>query len=1108
MESISERQKVNIGSQESLLQVSDKLVGFTVELMRTAKTEEDLRIGFEKALDPLLKSIGVESKPKYERLGVETKTVYRGRPDAVHGQVIIEYEPPDAFSSERAVLHASEQLVGYMTAEAQGHKAEPFGLLSRLVGVGFDGRSIFFVQYSRKKNGKTTTIDKELFTRRGPYPFNPESARTFLTYLRALARLPLTSEHLADKFGPKSKIAPMAISAFADALENWRSERVLVFFNEWKRLFGIVYGEQFSHQQSEEAQTLSRLYGVGKETDFQELLFSVHTYLALLMKLIAVELITLKESTFTTSFSYQLTHTSKDELMAQLTDIEDGGVYAKRGITNFLEGDFFRWYLDASSPRFEEAIREIARGLSEFEPATTTIDPESTRDLLKKLYQYLVPQEVRHKLGEYYTPDWLAELVLNEVGYDGDTLKRLLDPACGSGTFMVLAIQRAKDYGRIHNEPPLETAKRIVANIWGFDLNPLAVIAARTNYLFALGHLVNELPQLEIPIYLADSVLWPEKSRQMLLRPQGESVEIHTSLQPFFIPRIWVRDKGFLLRIAAPLIEEMAKSQYTLSEAMERFKKEGLVFPPHEQIVEDFYKEIIKLEKDGKNGIWARFLKNVSAPMVAEKFDFVIGNPPWIRWGYLSQEYRNATLPMWKEYGLFSLRGHAARLGGGEKDFSMLFTYAAADYYLKKNARLGFLITQEIFKSKGAGEGFRRFQLGDSDLLQVIKAHDLVSVQPFEGAANKTAAIILKKGQKTEYPVPYTVWTRKKGIGNQTFSFPKRKSLIKKKKRGKQCKIATDLTLEEALPLLQKKRLLAQPIGSPTGSWQTLAESQKGLALIQGGNVYQARRGASTEPYGVFWLEVKQVLTNGDLIVRNLPGKGKREVQQVEERIEADLVFPAVRGSDIDRWSATPRIFVLMSQDAKKREPYPESQMKREWPRTYGYLTRFKDILLSRGSKTVRQLAERTAFYAMFGIGLYTIAHYKVIWKRMASDIVAAVISQHKTPFGYKTVIPTDTTSLFATDNEDEAHYLCAVINSTPVREFIKSYSSAGRGFGAPSVMNHVGIPKFDSQNELHQKLAQLSKTLHDLKAKNKLDEVARLEEEVDDFVSKLFEKC
>ncbi len=413
----------------------------------------------------------------------------------------------------------------------------------------------------------------------------------------------------------------------------------------------------------------------------------------------------------------------------------------------------------------------------------------------------------------------------------------------------------------------------------------------------------------------------------------------------------------------------------------------------------------------------------------------------------------------------------------------MLFTYAAADYYLKKNAKLGFLITQEVFKSKGAGEGFRKFQLNDHELLKVTKAHDLVSIQPFEGAGNKTAAVILKKAEKTKYPVTYMLWKRKKGVG----------------------KIPTDLTLEDVLPLLQKKRLLAQPIGSPTGSWQTIGEDQKKYAIIHGENIYKARQGADTQPYGVFLIDIKQVLSNGDLIITNLPKSGKREVQQVEERIEADLVFPVARGSDIERWKVTPQIYVLMTQEPQKREPYPEDYMKKKWPQTYSYLTRFKDILLSRGSKSIRELAERTAFYAMYGIGLYTIASYKVIWQLMSQDIIAAVISQYKTPFGYRMIIPTKTTSLFATQDVTEAHYLCTVINSTPVREFIKSYSSAGRGFGTPSVMKHVRIPKFDTKNKIHEQLSQLSLTLHELKSKNEFDEVVQLEKEVDRLVYKLF---
>ena len=69
----------------------------------------------------------------------------------------------------------------------------------------------------------------------------------------------------------------------------------------------------------------------------------------------------------------------------------------------------------------------------------------------------------------------------------------MLDPACGCGTFLVLAIRRILDYAegslvwRTRGEQ--ELVSEILENLVGFALNPLAVIAARTNYLLALGRL-------------------------------------------------------------------------------------------------------------------------------------------------------------------------------------------------------------------------------------------------------------------------------------------------------------------------------------------------------------------------------------------------------------------------------------------------------------------------------------------------------------------------------------------------------------------------------------------------------------------------------------------
>ena len=146
-------------NQSSLLELADNLVFRTRHLLREAKTEEDLRIGFEKLLEPIRSELNLKSIPKYE------KFIYSGRPDAVHGQIIIEYKPSKSFSSKKNVDHAYKQLVNYLSNEAKETK------LTQLVGAGFDGEKIFFV---KNREGKWIKEPKD-----GAYDFNPDSSRTF-----------------------------------------------------------------------------------------------------------------------------------------------------------------------------------------------------------------------------------------------------------------------------------------------------------------------------------------------------------------------------------------------------------------------------------------------------------------------------------------------------------------------------------------------------------------------------------------------------------------------------------------------------------------------------------------------------------------------------------------------------------------------------------------------------------------------------------------------------------------------------------------------------------------------------------------------------------------
>ena len=105
--------------------------------------------------------------------------------------------------------------------------------------------------------------------------------------------------------------------------------------------------------------------------------------------------------------------------------------------------------------------------LQQFEPATATINPDATRDLLKKLYQYLLPRRVRHDLGEFYTPDWLADRLIRQIGYDGNPNKRVLDASCGSGTILTLCIRKAFEYADKHLVRPDELVQKLLTNVVG-----------------------------------------------------------------------------------------------------------------------------------------------------------------------------------------------------------------------------------------------------------------------------------------------------------------------------------------------------------------------------------------------------------------------------------------------------------------------------------------------------------------------------------------------------------------------------------------------------------------------------------------------------------------
>jgi len=1042
-----------------------------------ARNEADLVAAVERLLERFAQNFDVTLRHERER------TLINGRADAVYSRFVIEYEPPGSLRKSNAYAsnkHAVDQVKQYMEGleRLDRHRKE------RLAGVALDGGFYIFVRF---RDGRWRVDD--------PLPVDAHSTETFLRYLLSLStELALTPANLVRDFGENSNVARRVVPALYKALKGTENPKVHILFKQWRRQFREVSGyDPGGHQL--DPQNLARSFAVqDKNPDIEQLFFCIHTYYATFIKLLALQVAHYYLMPKVGSGLAAVANYESEKLRDFLEDLERGGLFAQLGIRNFLEGDFFGWPMAIWDQGLDAAFRRLIGDLANYSLVTLDVDPEETRDLLKNLYQNLMPRKLRHALGEYYTPDWLAERVLNQLGYDGDPSKRILDPACGSGTFPVLAIKRVREYAAKKMLPPNRVLEQILQNVVGFDLNPLAVISARTNYLLALGELLpHRKGDIHIPIYLADSILTPSMEVSsggqlaFLDKEKGEKVQhpgyrFLTAVGVFSVPRSLV-DAQYIDSFA-DLLEECVQSQVSEEVFRARLLKAFPLDPEKDEaeikLALDLFSQLMEMERERINGIWARIIKNAFAPLFQGRFDYVAGNPPWVNWESLPEDYREETKPIWIYHGLFPHGGMDTILGKGKKDISMLMTYVAMDDYLKQQGRLGFVITQSVFKTAGAGQGFRRFRLGSGAPIAALHVDDMADLKPFEGASNRTAIVILQRDRETRYPVQYSHWYKPHGG-----------SVIPED-------VMLDDIAEEKIATY--RNFVAKPVDrDSTSPWITgRPRALNAIEKVLGSSDYQARAGACTWMNAVYWLDILEERPDGLLLVSNLTKGAKRKVENVQAAIEPDLVYPLLRGRDVQRWQAAPQAYILMVQDPHRRKGYDEEWLSLKYPKTYGYLKHFEDALRTR-SGYKRYFKPTDPFYSMFNVGDYTFAPYKVVWREQASCLTAAVAAREET----KVIVPDHKLMLVALGVEEEAYFLCGVLNSAPSQFVVQSYSVNIQM--DTHVLGNLRIPSFNATNQLHLRISDLAYEAHEATAVGEVKRVGKIETEIDELAAELW---
>ncbi|MDQ1179216.1 class I SAM-dependent DNA methyltransferase [Rhodococcus sp. SORGH_AS_0301] len=156
-------------------------------------------------------------------------------------------------------------------------------------------------------------------------------------------------------------------------------------------------------------------------------------------------------------------------------------------------------YLKQASKRADAtsaALTELAPSLisSEIEWVSSIISESSgspIRDHFQSIYHELLPREIRHAVGQFYTPQWLARHTLRQLGYkseDPDSLLRTIcDPTCGSGVFLVAAAEEVRQAVQNRSVTIEAGLEQVAHRLTGADIGALPCLLATTNLILALS---------------------------------------------------------------------------------------------------------------------------------------------------------------------------------------------------------------------------------------------------------------------------------------------------------------------------------------------------------------------------------------------------------------------------------------------------------------------------------------------------------------------------------------------------------------------------------------------------------------------------------------------
>jgi hypothetical protein len=1007
--------------------IASQLVNKVTLASEAASNEAQLRHELEGALKIACEDRNIPWTP----FQLERALKEAGKPtkfaDVAHGAVVIEYEPPRSFGGRlnSKANHARAQAEEYATliSAEEGRRLEDYILII------WDGSHISFGNFEENCPNWSCVI-----------PFDINAANRLLDLLEQDGRPLVHPQLLQALVGPDSDhgiaLIPALYKNICRAEKNPCTSKTKMLFTEWRRLFSQVVGFQPANMKM-----LLARQEISHDQPYDEnpaaYLFALNTYIAIIAKIVTACALPRPSQNILDSTV---------PVVDRLKVVETGELFEHSGILNMLSGDFFSWYLDDNGwEEYSPHLEALFGRLSGVDFTVAKKHPNTTRDLFKGIYERFIPREVRHALGEFYTPDWLAEHGMDLIEWS--TKASLTDPTCGSGTFLLEALRR-----RRLEQGDSATARSLLLGLNGIDLNPLAVLAAKGSLAVFLSPFLDPDEPIRLPVYLADAIN-PACVSSDPFPSYNYVMQTEVGPREFSVPEAMINHSEFFKVFAR--IRELIDADINaekISSTIRSNLKSMLLHDDDIQNVETTIENLVSLHEQGWNGIWCAILADRFAAAAIPPSSYVCGNPPWVKWSNLPEEYTKTIQAQCKKLGVFSTDKW---VGGIEADISTVVTYQAIYHYLAPSGRLGFFLPGSVFTTPSSA-GFRRFSVGPNNVnCKVLLVEDFDAISPFDGVTNMPRFLALERDAPTIFPVPYRVWTN----GDVPAST-----------------LRNSNSAEEFRKTAKQIGYTAVPVPGGEGGRPWLIgphEEQAVFAKVFAGaeRVYQARKGVTADRNGVFWVYATEEGDENTVTVRNAATIGKTKgIPEITARIEVEHVFPLLRGKGVKAFCAVPDEHLRII--GPQRGMHGDPDLAVHSPLVFKFLNRFRSHLESRSS--LKRFQKGQAFYSLWSTGAYTFSPYKVLWREIGKVFAAAYVGSAASGFsGEKIVIPDHKLYFIPTETEGEAAYLTGFLNAPVISGTISAYSSK-LSLGV-SVADYLNIPRFDEDNTHIRAIRDLS---------------------------------